>query len=73
LCTFTGFIITANLENFGNHAGIDIVSRCGASIASENGKIRAGDAEGGAAIVGVTNINLSVSVSMMCYRMIPYG
>lgn len=42
--TFTSLILTANLENLGNEARIDVVSCDRAGIAGENGEIGARDA-----------------------------
>jgi hypothetical protein len=38
-----GFFVSSDLEHFWNIAGVDIVSRGGAGVASQDGKILAGN------------------------------
>ena len=48
-----GRAVAADLEEFGGVAGVDAVAGCAAGVAGEDGEVRAGDAEGGAAVICV--------------------
>lgn len=43
---FACIVVTADLEDFGSVAGIDVVTGRGACVASEDSEVRAGYAKG---------------------------
>ena len=52
-------VSAADLENLWDVAGVDGITRCRASITGEDGEGVAGDGEGGAAVVGVSEMRLA--------------
>ena len=50
--------VTAEAEEFGVVACMDVVAGCHARIACQDGEVGAADAESGAAIVGVAGVRL---------------
>jgi hypothetical protein len=53
VCAIAGRIVTAYLEDLGSIACVDVVAGGRPCITGENGKIRSGDAEGGAAVISI--------------------
>ena len=51
--SFARLIVTTDLKDLGNHARVDIVSGCGAGVASEDCEVGTGNAQSRTTIVSV--------------------